>query len=149
MAVTLLYMTQARTTEMLRAMLIDGVVCMIAILAGLTWNVIGVAAALATVSLVVRLPLAFWLASRRGPVSMANLVTAIAPAVCTAVVGAATAWLLRYYAFPGADPTLSGLLAVGAGAALAMMLVVLAWPETRRELFNMARWSVQIARPQA
>jgi polysaccharide transporter, PST family len=147
--VTLLYMTHARATEMLRAMLIDGLVCVAAILVGLTWNVVGVAAALAIASVVVRLPLAFWLASRRGPVSMLNLVTAIAPAVCTAVAGAATAWLLRHYAFPGVDPMLPGVLVVGAGAALAMMLVVLAWPETRRELFNMARWSVQIARPQA
>jgi PST family polysaccharide transporter len=149
MAVTLLYMTQARTTEMLRAMLIDGLVCVAAILVGLTWNVVGVAAALAIASVVVRLPLAFWFASRRGPVSMLNLVTAIAPAVCTAVAGAATAWLLRHYAFPGVEPTLSGVLVVGAGAALAMMLVVLAWPETRRELVNMARWSLQLARPQA
>jgi PST family polysaccharide transporter len=148
LAVSLLYMTYGRTTELLRATLIDGALCVAAILVGLAWHVVGVAAAIAVVALLVRLPVAFWLASRRGPVSMANLLSAVAPAASAALSGAAAAWLLRYTAFPAADPTLVGTVAVGGVAALAMMLAVLAWPETRREVFYMARWSIQVARPQ-
>ena len=145
----LLYMTFGRTTELLRATLIDGVLCVASILAGLAWHVVGVAAAIAVVALLVRLPVAMWLASRRGPVSIGNILSALAPAATAAFAGAAVAWLLRHIAFPAADPTLAGVLTVGGGAALAVLLVVLAWPETRREVLDMARWSIQVARPQS
>jgi hypothetical protein len=51
MAASLLYMTQGRSGEMLRASLIDAAVCIVAILAGLPWGVTGVAAAIAVAGL--------------------------------------------------------------------------------------------------
>ena len=69
---------------MLRATLIDAAIAIVAILAGLPWGVTGVAASIAIAGLLVRLPVAFWLATRRGPVSMGHILTAIAPAACAA-----------------------------------------------------------------
>jgi PST family polysaccharide transporter len=139
LAAGLLYMTQGRTVELVRATLIDGALCVASILVGLKWGVVGVAASIALAGLLVRLPLAFWLASRRGPVSVGHILSAIAPAVSAALAAAAAAWALRHYAFPEAMPTVTGMLLVGAGGLAAMALAVLAWPETRRELRNAGR----------
>ncbi len=130
-AVGLLYMTQARTGEMLRATLIDAVLCVAAILAGLHWGVVGIAAALAVVGLLVRLPIAFWLATRHGPVSMGLVWRAIAPpASAAAMVVLAVGYLRRFEA----EPTWAALAATAIVALLAASLALLAWPEIRREL---------------
>src|SRR5262249_60349031 len=100
-------------------------------LGGRDWRVVGVAAAIAVVAVPVRLPVAMWLASRRGPVSIGNILSALAPAATAAFAGAAVAWLLRHIAFPAADPTLAGVLTVGGGAALAVVVGVPGWAETR------------------
>jgi PST family polysaccharide transporter len=130
-AVGLLYMTQARTGEMLRATLIDAALCVTSIVAGLHWGVTGVAAALALVGVIVRIPVAFWLATRRGPVSVGLVWRAIAPAAsAAAAVGLAVGSLRRFEA----EPTWAALAATAAVGALAASLALLAWPEIRREL---------------
>jgi PST family polysaccharide transporter len=139
LALSLLYMTQGRSSEMLRASLIDAALCVAAILAGLPWGVTGVAASIAVVGLLVRLPVALWLATRCGPVAMDHVLTAVAPAACAAVVAAAATSALRYGVLADTAPTVSGVLLVGVGGLAAVGLTVLAWPETRRELFEMAR----------
>jgi PST family polysaccharide transporter len=139
LALSLLYMTQGRSGEMLRASLIEAALCVAAILAGLPWGVTGVAASIAIVGLLVRLPVALWLATRRGPVAIGHVLTAIAPAACAAVVAAAATSALRYGVLTDTGPTVSGVLLVGVGGLAAIGLTVLAWPETRRELFEMAR----------
>jgi PST family polysaccharide transporter len=139
LALSLLYMTQGRSGEMLRASLIDAALCVAAILAGLPWGVTGVAASIAVVGLLVRLPVALWLATRCGPVAMDHVLTAVAPAACAAVVAAAATSALRYGVLADTAPTVSGVLLVGVGGLAAVGLTVLAWPETRRELFEMAR----------
>jgi PST family polysaccharide transporter len=126
-------------SELLRATLIDAALCIASILAGLSWGVAGVAASIAIAGLLVRLPVAFWLAARRGPVSMGHILTAIAPAVCAAIVAAAAVWALLHGLFAGMGPTVAGVLLVGAGGLAAIGLTVLAWPETRRELRDTVR----------
>jgi PST family polysaccharide transporter len=139
MAASLLYMTQGRPGEMLRASLIDAAVCIVAILAGLPWGVTGVAAAIAVAGLLVRLPVAFWLATRRGPVSMANIVTAIAPAVCAAVMASIAVWAVRHAVLAGEGaPTVGGVLLLGLCGLAAIGLAVLAWPETRSEIARLS-----------
>jgi PST family polysaccharide transporter len=128
----LLYMTQGRTGELLRATLIDSFLCLLAIGAGLPWGGVGVAASLVIVGLAVRMPLSFWLATRRGPVRAAEVWRAIAPAVSAALAAAGAVWLVRRYVPP--EVSAEGLTAVGAAALLAVVLVLLAWPETRREM---------------
>ncbi|MEA2807194.1 MAG: hypothetical protein QOJ17_1335, partial [Rhodospirillaceae bacterium] len=109
LALSLLYMTQGRSGEMLRASLIDAALCVAAILAGLPWGVTGVAASIAVVGLLVRLPVALWLATRCGPVAMDHVLTAVAPAACAAVVAAAATSALRYGVLADTAPTVSGV----------------------------------------
>jgi PST family polysaccharide transporter len=135
----LLFMTQGRTGEMVRASLIDGTLTITAILAGLPWGVVGVAASIATVGVVIRLPLSFWLASRHGPVSLGNMLSAIAPATSAGAAGAATAFLLHHYVVPTSQPAPAMVLAVGMAAGAAILLVALAWSDIRRELVQIAR----------
>jgi PST family polysaccharide transporter len=131
LAVSLLYMTQGRTGEMLRATLVDTALCVASILGGLYWGVEGVAASLAAVGLVVRLPVSFWLATRRGPVSAPSVWRAIAPAASAAAAVAIATAIVRQ-AQP--DPTMTGMASVAAVALLSALLALLAWPDTRREL---------------
>src|ERR1700730_333164 len=139
MAASLLCLTQGRSGKMLRASLIAAAVCIVAILAGLPWGVTGVAAAIAVAGLLVRLPVAFWLATRHGPVSMANIVTAIAPAVCAAVMASIAVWAVRYAVLAGEGaPTVGGVLLLALCGLAAIGLAVLAWPETRSEIARLS-----------
>jgi polysaccharide transporter, PST family len=131
MAAGLLFLTQARTTEMLRATLIDSTIAIVAILIGLPWGVVGVAASIAAVGLLLRAPLAFWLATRRGPVTVGAIWRAIAPPASIALAIVLVIGTLRSVT---PDPT-PGAMAMVAATALAISLIgLLAWPETRREV---------------
>ena len=130
-AVGLLYMTQARTGEMLRATLIDAALCVASILAGLHWGVVGIAASLALAGLFLRTPTAFWLATRRGPVSAGFVWRAVAPPASAAVVVATTVGCLRYFE---PEPTWGALATTAAVGLAAASLALLAWPEIRHEL---------------
>ncbi len=131
LAAGLLYMTQARTGQMLKATLIDAGICIASIVIGLQWGVNGVAAALAIGGLTLRTPIAFWLATRQGPVRVADIWRAIAPAASTAIAVAGAVLLVRRVE---PDPTAAGIASVGAAALVVALLGLLAWPETRREL---------------
>jgi PST family polysaccharide transporter len=131
MAVGLLFLTQARTADMLRATLLDSAIAVAAILAGLPWGVVGVAASIAIVGLAIRTPLAFWLAARRGPVGVGDVWRAVAPPASIAVAVAAIVGALRVV-LP--DPTPIAMATVAATALAIMLLGLLAWPETRYEV---------------
>ena len=131
MAVGLLYLTQARTADMLRATLIDAAIAVAAILAGLPWGVTGIAASIAIVGLVIRTPIAFWLSARRGPVRVGAVWRAIAPPASIAVTVAVVVGTLRLV-LP--DPTPIAMAAVAATALSIGLLGLLAWPDTRREV---------------
>ncbi|HYD04111.1 MAG TPA: lipopolysaccharide biosynthesis protein [Reyranella sp.] len=131
MACFLLFLTQARTGDMLRATLIDSGITIAAIVAGLPWGVVGVAAALATVGIVVRTPLAFWLAARRGPVGVGAVWRAIAPPATIALAIALAVGSLRTVT---PDPTPAAMALVAATALAIALGGLLAWPETRREV---------------
>jgi PST family polysaccharide transporter len=130
-AVGLLYMTQARTGEMLRATLIDASLCVASILAGLHWGVVGIAASLALTGLFVRTPIAFWLATRRGPVSAGFVWRAVAPPASAAAMVAVAVGCLRRFE---PEPTLVALATTAVVGLSAASLVLLAWPEIRREV---------------
>jgi PST family polysaccharide transporter len=127
----LLYLTQARTAEMLRANLIDASICVISILVGLHWGVTGVAAALAAVGVFVRMPLTFWLATRCGPVTVGAIWRAVAPPASAAVAVALSVGYLREFL---QAPTVAALATTAAVALSVTLLALLAWPETRREI---------------
>jgi PST family polysaccharide transporter len=128
----LLYLTQGRTVELLRATLIDAGICLLAIGAGLPWGGVGVAAALAVTGLALRTPLSFWLATRHGPVRNIDVWRAIAPPASAAIVAAMTVALVR--ACVPRNLSVESVAAVGAAASTVIFLVLLLWPETRREI---------------
>jgi PST family polysaccharide transporter len=131
MACGLLYLTQARTADMLQATLLDAAVAVAAIVAGLPWGVTGVAASIAIVGLTIRMPLAFWLSARRGPVRIGTVWRAVAPPASIAAAIAVIVGALRL-ALPDRTPV---AMATVAGTALAVgLLGLFAWPETRREV---------------
>ena len=140
----LLYLTQDRTGELLRATLIDSFICVLAIAVGLPWGGVGVAASLTLLGLVLRAPLAFWLATRRGPVGTLAVWRAIAPAVSAASVAAGAVWLVRHHV--SREVSVEALAATGAAALLAVMLTLLAWPETRREMRSAAHRAAVLVR---
>jgi PST family polysaccharide transporter len=92
--------------------------------------------------LTLRTPVAFWLATRQGPVRVADIWRAIAPPASTAVAVAGAVLLVRRVE---PDPTAVGIASVGTAALVVALLGLLAWPETRREL--MALMSLPSRRP--
>jgi PST family polysaccharide transporter len=131
MAAGLLYLTQARTGDMLRATLLDAAIAIVAIVVGLPWGVIGVAASIAIVGLLLRTPLAFWLAARRGPVEVGAVWRAIAPPASIALAIAVIVGGLRSVT---PDPTPAAMAVVAATALTVALAGLLVWPETRREV---------------
>jgi PST family polysaccharide transporter len=131
MAAGLLFLTQARTADMLRATGLDAAVSVAAIVAGLPWGVIGVAASIATVGVLIRMPLAFWLTTRRGPVGVGAVWRAIAP---PASIALAIALIVGGLRFVTPDPTPVAMALVAATALVIALIGLLVWPETRREM---------------
>jgi PST family polysaccharide transporter len=144
LAAGLLYMTQARTREMLRGTAIDSGLCLAAILVGLHWGVVGVAAGLAAAAMLLRMPMAFWLATRRGPVSLGQIWRAIAPPATAALAVLVVVYGLRRLE---PDPSVLAIASVAAAALAAVLLVLLAWPETRRELLALTNLPLRRPRP--
>ncbi|MGQ3072091.1 MAG: lipopolysaccharide biosynthesis protein [Ferrovibrionaceae bacterium] len=130
----LLYLSQNRAGDMLRATLLDCALSIAGILAGLRFGVTGIAASFALTGLLVRTPLAFWLATRRGPVRLHDLHGAVLPSVVAALVAVAVVVLLRRYVIPVQVLPIVALC-LGTGAGLAAALVTLAAiPSSRRSL---------------
>lgn len=140
MAVGLLYLTQDRTAEMLRATLIDSAICVVSILLGLVSGAVGVAAAIAVVGLVARTPTAFWLSTRQGPVTQRDVYAAVLPAIAAAVFAAASVWALRRFYLHDVAVSISGVAWVGFTAFTAMAATLSAFPDTRRELLALLRY---------
>lgn len=136
-AVVLLYLTQNRPREMLRASAIDVVLCLAAVAAGVRFGPNYVAAALALVSLVLRAPIAFWLASRRGIVSFWDIVTSILPSLIAGAAGAAVAGALRFAVLPEGLPATSGLAVIVCLAAPVVLLTFYAIPRSRSSLHRL------------
>jgi PST family polysaccharide transporter len=138
-ALSWLYLSQDRTPEMLRAGLAGAALTFVAIVGGVTFGPVGVAAALTLSGLVARAPLLFWLVGRTGPVRTRDLYAVLAaPAAAFAAVAAATMAARRFLALdalsvPAEVAILAGLSIVSAAA------VYVAVPRTRRAIRGLAR----------
>ena len=72
-AASWLFMSQGRGRDLFQGYLILSIVTVAAFIAGLPWGPLGVVLALAAASLLIRLPIFYYLAGRRGPVRTADL----------------------------------------------------------------------------
>jgi len=141
LAIGLLYLTQGRAREMLRAALLDSSAALVLICAGLPFGVVGVAAFYAIGGLLVRAPLAFWLGSRRGPVGARDLWRSIAPSLCTAFAVGGALWALRQTPLAGGASPLEGLAVAGLAGAAVAATVFAAIPQSRAALASLAQLS--------
>lgn len=134
-----LYMSQDRTPEMLRAGLYGSALTIIAILCGLPFGPVGIAAAYAISGMVVRAPLLFWLVARQGPVGLRDLYALLAmPTSAGAAVGGAV-WAARMFLPLDTLPAPTELALLFAVALLAALAVYAAFPRGRRAIRSMAR----------
>lgn len=130
----LAYQSQDRTREMLRATCVDSILCIVAILSGLPFGAVGVAAAAALAGLFIRTPVAFWLATRRGPVRLSDLYSAVAPAAVAAIVAAATVWSLRQGVLSDVRTATEGLALAMLAGLFVVTLTLFAFPSSRHAL---------------
>lgn len=136
LAVTLLYLSQNRPGEVLRATTVDVSLALAAILAGLPFGTTTVAAVLAVTGVFVRLPVSFWLSTRRGPVRLVDLYATVLPsaiaslAVAGAIGGLRT--MLPWVLSPILDLILAGLLGIAVTAAVFWLI-----PSSRRALLGL------------
>ena len=69
----LLFVTQDRAPELFKVGTLISAISIVSILIGLPFGPIGVAASFALGTTFVRVPMCFWLAGRKGPVTVADL----------------------------------------------------------------------------
>ncbi|HUZ74218.1 MAG TPA: lipopolysaccharide biosynthesis protein [Stellaceae bacterium] len=137
--VGVLYLTQDRKREMLRAAFVDAALFVVAVLTGLPFGTLAVAAALATVGWALRLPVALYLATRRGPVTVTDLAAAVVPAATSALVTAGTTVALRHFVLAAPVEPVVGL-AAAAGTALTSAVATLSvFSRSRRRLIGLMR----------
>lgn len=134
LAIGLLYQSQNRPGELLRAALLDSLLVAAAILIGLPFGPLGIAMAYAIAGLVARLPMACWLGGRRGPVTMRDMLPAILPALGTAGTTAGGVLLLRASGAIGQYGPLANLAITGLIGTLLIFGCFLAIPRSRRAL---------------
>ncbi|MGH7014668.1 MAG: lipopolysaccharide biosynthesis protein [Stellaceae bacterium] len=144
----LLYLSQNRPREMLRAGLVDLALCVLAVAASLRFGAVAVATALAAVGLALRLPIGFWLATRRGPVRFGDLWAALVPAALAALATGAAVLVLRRVLLPAATPALPGAILAILIAATAATATYLALPRSRRALRGLGRLAHDLRRRQ-
>lgn len=134
LAVALLYLSQNRSADMLRAGLADTGAVAVAVLAGLPFGAVGIAVAYAVANLVLRLPLAIWIGGSRGPVNRRDLTCALIPSLAAATAVAGIVAALRHNGWLTANEPLWGLL-LGLGISVPVAFAVfLAIPRSRRAL---------------
>jgi PST family polysaccharide transporter len=136
----LLYLTQDRPGDLFRATIIDTALSIMAIAAGIHFGVVAVAASLAGTGLLIRLPAALWLSTRRGPVRMLDLWRTILPSALAAVAVAITVWAARRFAVPDASPLIGYAVAIPA-AALSAGVVFSVFAKSRQSLWGLLRVS--------
>lgn len=145
-AASWLFTSQGRGRDLLHTYLLLSGVTVGAFLAGLAWGPLGVVLALAVASFVIRLPILYHLAGRRGPVRTVDLWKAFASHLpCWVAVYAATTLVHR--SLGPAEPLVQLLVCapVGLVAAAGLVLVLQRPRESALYTWNTLRGS--LARP--
>jgi PST family polysaccharide transporter len=92
-----LLISQNRGRHLLQWGMIDGMIAVASIVAGLPWGAIGVAASYSIVGLCVRKQLLFWFTCREGVVRASDVYRTIAPSACAAACVLAALFAFRYW----------------------------------------------------
>lgn len=139
-----LMVSQARTKEFMQMVIFNSVTSILAIIVGLRWGAIGVAATYALSGVVLRKPVLLWWAGRKGPVRTPDIYRTILPALVASGVVAISIFLLRRlseFNRPALGLLFSFLLAV-----LLVLATYFALPAGRRALADAWRLLSHLSR---
>jgi PST family polysaccharide transporter len=143
-----LYESQGRGKDQLRNHALAGLVTVIAYSIGLHWGPLGVVAANAVMGILVRLPIVYFIAGRRGPVCTSDMWLGFVSHVpCWVAVYLATAGI--YQTMVHVNPFIQLLVCAPVGLGVGTVLMLL-FPRPRRSaLFAgskiMGAWKVRFA----
>jgi PST family polysaccharide transporter len=129
-----LFISQGRTHDMFKYGLVASTIIVAAIITGLPWGALGVAAVYAFVWVSIVTPLLFWWVGRKGPVRPRDFYVTVAPAFFAAV-----GVLIALFVFRRSAVVISPIagLALSFGIACAVAVVLLsAIPAGRRALWD-------------
>jgi PST family polysaccharide transporter len=152
-ALSWLYMSQDRTREMLRASIVGASLTIIAILCGLPFGVVGVAAAMTASGFLVRAPVLFWFAGRKGPVRTSDFYLVLIAPVCAGLAVGAALWTARHWTAVDELSTIPEVAILSLLAAVVTLSVYVALPRSRRALRSIAHlpdllWRKRLEQPQ-
>ena len=139
-----LLVTQGRTGEMLRWSLINAPFSVLAVIIGIRWGAMGVAASYSFTQLLVINPLLFWFVGRRGPVRTSDFYSLLAPFTAAAVSVILGCSLFRAVV-PISNPVVGVLACAGVGG-LCAAVVLLVIPSGRAAIVDVKN-SVRFLRP--
>jgi PST family polysaccharide transporter len=124
--------TQHKGRELFLWSIVHSSLLALAIVAGLPWGALGVAAAVAVSGVLVRTPVLFWTVGKYTPAKQGDIYLTILPPVACAAGVSALIWAFRF-CFPIKGP-LAGLACTGMIATTAYVLILLISPHGRRTL---------------
>jgi O-antigen/teichoic acid export membrane protein len=131
-----IYESQGRGPDQLQNHTIAGMVTIVAFLLGLRWGPMGVVTSLAIISLVVRLPIVYYIAGKRGPVRTRDLwMGFLTHLPCWIAIFGATA--LTYKVVVNAHPIVQLLVCCPIGIVVGAALMLL-FPHPRQSAFFVA-----------
>ena len=135
-ATGLLFVTQGRAPELLKVGAIGSTIGVISAVIGLPFGAVGVAASLALSTVLVRVPLCFWFAGRKGPVTVADLYASVMPSLIAASVVLASVLAFRQiHAVDNAQPIVALTLCFSVAFA-ASAICFCCIPRSRRALLS-------------
>lgn len=130
-----LFITQARSRDMLRWGMIGPPIIIVSILAGLPWGATGVALAYSVTFVCIITPTLFWFVGRSGPVGARHVYRAMTPVLAASLSGLVTASAVRV--LMGAVNPLLGIVACGVTAVVTTFLALVAFPTGRGALADL------------
>jgi PST family polysaccharide transporter len=133
----LLFVTQDRALELLKVGTLNSIVIIVSILIGLPFGPVGVAASFALGSTFVRVPMCFWLAGRKGPVTAADLFGSVAPSAIAGCAVYATVFAFRHLALVETASPLPALILCACVAFAVAAICFGSIPRSRRAVSSM------------
>jgi PST family polysaccharide transporter len=142
-----LFVTQGRTAEMFKWGLIGSTIIMFAIIGGLSWGAVGVAASYSLTITIVVVPLLLWYVTRTGPVRMMDFYTTLAP-IAIASVGSLAIVLIvkRSLAIQNSLVSVALNLLITIATTLGIMVLL---PRGRRTLIDLKETTMIVFRKPA
>lgn len=133
-----LYVSQERGRDMFRWGLIGSLISVAAIIAGLPWGALGVAAAYGVTDLLIKTPMLFWYIGRTGPIRTIDFYRAMAIPTLASAATMGSVLLLRH--FVTFQAPLLGLFISSALALCATMLALVVTGPGRAALLDLRRF---------